>query len=111
MPRSPAIESRYGIRFSQVAVTAGGGMLDLRFLVLDAGRARPVGHARRTFPVIVDERTGRIMNGLAMAMFPHNPRRGYQYFLLYRNDGGTVATGDRVSVRVGSTWLRGIPVR
>jgi hypothetical protein len=111
MPRNPAIESTYGIRFSHVAVTAGGGMLDVRFLVLDSEKAQPVGHSPKTFPVIVDQQTGRVISGLAMAMWPHNPKRGYQYFLIYRNDGGTVASGDKVSIKVGSSWLRGITVR
>lgn len=111
MPRSQAMELRYGIRFSQVAVTAEGGMLDVRYIVLDSETARSVGHAKSTFPIVVDDRTGRELSGLAMSMFPHDPIAGYQYVELYRNDSGTVSTGDTVSIRVGTTWLRGITVR
>lgn len=111
MPRSTAMELHYGVRFSSVAVTAGGGMLDLRYVVEDAQKARDLGTTRATFPVLVDERTGRTLSGLFMSMFPHDPVAGTQYFLLYRDDGATVHPGDRIAIRIGRSWLQGVPVR
>jgi len=111
MPRSTAMELRYGVRFSSVAVTAGGGMLDLRYVVEDAQKARDLGHTRATAPVLVDDRSGRVLSGLFMSMFPHDPVAGYQYYLLYRNDGATLHRGSTVSIRIGNSWLRGVMVR
>ena len=111
VPHNAAVELRFGIRISQIAVTAGGGMVDVRYIALDPDRALAFGHRRSTFPVLVDERTGRELGGLAMSMFPHHLLAGRQYYLLYRNDGGTVRSGDTVSVRMGSLWLRHVVVR
>lgn len=111
VPHNAAVELRFGIRISQVAVTAGGGMVDVRYVVLDPDRALAFGHRQSTFPVLVDDRSGRELGGLAMSMFPHHLLAGRQYYLLYRNDGGTVRTGDTVSVRMGSLWLRHVVVR
>ena len=111
VPHNPTVELRYGIRVSQIAVTAAGGMVDVRYIALDPDRAVAFGHTRSTFPVLVDERTGRTLGGLAMSMFPHHMQAGRQYYLLYRNDGGTVRTGDKVSVKMGSLWLRHVVVR
>jgi hypothetical protein len=111
VPHSAAIEARDGIRVSQVAVTADGGMIDVRYIVLDPDRALAVGHSKQTFPVLIDDRSGRTLGGLAMSMWPHHMLVGRQYYLLYRNDGGTVQTGDTVSVKVGKLWLRHVVVR
>jgi protocatechuate 3,4-dioxygenase beta subunit len=42
VPASPAIEQRYGVRINMVGVTADGGLLDLRFTVLDATSCAPI---------------------------------------------------------------------
>ena len=38
-PVSPAIEARWGVRVSHVGVSADGGLVDVRFVVLDPDRA------------------------------------------------------------------------
>ena len=39
MPLNPEIEARWGIRVTQVAVSADGGLIDFRFLVLEPENA------------------------------------------------------------------------
>src|SRR5262245_27158038 len=48
------LAQRSGVRITQVAVTGAGGLVDLRYLVVDPDRAAVVHEAT---PVIVDEET------------------------------------------------------
>ena len=110
VPTSAAVEARYGIRITRIDVSGGGGVIDLRFRVLDAERAVAAVHGTTQVPAIVDERTGGILKGLLMGMSPHHLIGGRGYYLLYRNDGGLLRPGAHVSVQIGSLWLRHVTV-
>ncbi|MDP1877605.1 MAG: hypothetical protein Q8M17_08625, partial [Actinomycetota bacterium] len=53
MPISAEIEATYGVRFTGVDVTAGGGMIQIRFQVLDSDKTAAI-HADDGAPVVVD---------------------------------------------------------
>ena len=55
VPRNMAIEQRWGIRVTQVGVTADGGLLDFRYLVLDADKALSMFDDEKTQPQLVTE--------------------------------------------------------
>src|SRR6478672_235826 len=42
MPVSPQIEATYGVRFTGVDVTAGGGMIQIRYQVLDSAKTEAI---------------------------------------------------------------------
>lgn len=109
-PQSAAMEARWGVRFSQVAVTADGGLVDLRYVVLDEARAAGVGASGATSPKVYDERSQTLLDTPTMAPHGHHLRRGSTAFLLLRNTGGAVRRGDRVTIVVGRTRLSGVPV-
>lgn len=109
-PRSAEIEARWGARFSQVAITAGGGLVDVRYVVLDASRAVALGRSAQTTPMVYDERSHTLLNTPTMAPHAHHLRAGATSFLLLRNTGGAVRRGDRVTIVVGRARLSGVPV-
>ena len=47
------------------STTAAGGLIDLRYQVLDPDKANSL-HAQQTPPALVDERTGLVVNQLLM---------------------------------------------
>ena len=111
MPISAEIEARYGIRFTSVDITAGGGMIQLRYQVLDADKTLAI-HDEPTAPVVIDS------NGVKYAdpgMVGHThvgktKMPGTTDFILLANSQGGVTPGSIVTVKVGDLELRKIVV-
>jgi hypothetical protein len=115
-PLPPAVSAaglveRSGVRVVRVAVTGGGGLLDVRYEVVDPGRAGNL-HDAATPPAIVDERTGAPIEGLLMGHAPHSrPKAGVTSVLIFVNPGNSVRRGDRVSLVLGGARLEHVVVR
>jgi len=98
MPANPAIEDRWGIRVSQIGVTADGGLVDFRFVVLDPDKALAMMQDVNNLPVLVAEDKSGIINSAAMMPTKHELTPGKTYFLLYRNTQNAVKPSALVSV-------------
>jgi hypothetical protein len=115
-PLPPAVSAaglaeRSGVRVVRVAVTGGGGLLDVRYEVVDPGRAADL-HDAATPPAVVDERTGAPIEGLLMGHAPHSrPKAGVTSVLIFVNPGNMVRRGDRVSLVLGGARLEHVVVR
>lgn len=101
LPSSSAIEARYGVQFTMVGVTADGGLLDLRFSVLDADKAMAMHQNPSIQPYIIDEQTGTTIDSSPTMSHKHPLEVGRTYFELYRNPKGLVQPGRLVTVVVG----------
>jgi hypothetical protein len=108
---SAGLLQRSGVRVVRVAATGGGGLLDLRFQVVDPDRAAAV-HDADTPPAVVDERTGGAITALLMG-HAHTGRlkAGVTYYLVFENPGNFVRRGDRVSVVLGDARLEHVRVQ
>src|SRR3990172_2056720 len=93
-----AFETATGVRIVRVALTAGGGMIDLRYQVIDPQKALII-HDEGNFPAIVDEASGAIINTPWMN---HSHSGEYQagvtYYTLMMNSGGVLSRGSKVTV-------------
>ena len=105
MPISPAIEEQWGVRVTQIGVTADGGLVDFRFIVLDPDKALAALQDVNKLPVLVAEDTGTVVNSVALHGREHNLNPGQTYFLLYRNTGGAIKPGGAVTVKFGDLLL------
>ena len=105
LPASPAIEQRYGVRINMVGVTADGGLLDLRFTVLDSDKAMAMHQDLSIQPYIIDELTGAKIDSSPTMSHKHQLNVGLTYFELYRNPKGVVQPGRLVTVVVGDERL------
>jgi hypothetical protein len=98
-----------GVRISQLAVTGAGGLIDLRYQVLDADKAAIV-HGGT--PVMVDEGTGVVVNQLLMG---HKHKgalhAGQTYYLVFLNPGNLVRHGARMTVQLGDARVAHVPVQ
>jgi hypothetical protein len=102
---------RSGVRVVRVAVTGGGGLLDLRFQVVDPDLAVAV-HDADTPPALVDERTGGAITALLMGHAHHGRlKAGVTYYLVFENPGNLVRRGDRVSVVLGDARVAHVLVQ
>jgi hypothetical protein len=108
-PASPAIEARYGIRVTQIGLTADGGLLDLRFVVIDAARAEQLSHGGVHMRLVVED-GNHLLDSEAMAPHGGALHVGSAYFSLFRNDGGLLGHGSRVTLLVGDLRLEHLVV-
>jgi hypothetical protein len=106
-PVSPAIEARWGVRVSHVGVSADGGLVDVRFVVLDPDRALALlGDATETnIPVLIAEGSGAVVRSAALMPPKHNLIAGRTMYLLYRNTGGAIQRGHTVTFGFGKLHL------
>jgi hypothetical protein len=103
--------ARHGIDVTLVAVTAAGGLVELRMQVTDPDKADGVLHEPSDRPVIVSEDTGAT---LVMAAPPHHHgdlQLGGSYFFLLANAHNAVRVGSEVTLVIGDSRLEHLAVQ
>ena len=111
MPVSAEIEATYGVRFTGVDVTAGGGMIQIRYQVLDSAKTEAI-HGTDLAPIVVDSR-GVEYKDPGMAGHSHvgkTQAAGTTDYILLANAQGGVVAGSVVTIRVGDLALVDVPV-
>ena len=102
---------RSGVKITQVAVTGDGGLVDLRFTVVDANKAATL-HDPANPPAVVDQRTGLVVKDLLMSHAHTSPfKAGVTYYLVFNNPGNWVHSGDKVAVLLGNARVENVTVR
>jgi hypothetical protein len=109
-PASPAIEGRFGIRVTQIGLTGDGGMLDMRFVAIDPALADQLSHGGKVHLRLVVEDGNRLLDSEAMAPHGGAMRAGATYFTLFRNDGGMLHHGSKVTLLIGDLRLEHLVV-
>ena len=105
------LAERSGVRLVRVAVTGGGGLLDLRYQVVDPSKAVAV-HEAKTPPAIIDERTGLVLNRLLMGHAHHGQlKAAVSYYLIFENTGNWVRRGSEVTVLLGDAQVEHVAVK
>lgn len=105
-----ALEERWGIRVKQVGVTAEGGLVDLRYTVIDPDKAARMFEDLATVPLITTADGTRIQ--LTSKVKHHQQfETGRTYYILYKNPRDAVRAGSIVSVLVGDARVDGIVAR
>ncbi|MEU7875204.1 hypothetical protein [Dactylosporangium sp. NPDC049140] len=105
-----ALMERSGVKITQVAVTGDGGLVDLRYKVVDAARANTL-HDPSTPPAVVDEESGLVVHQLLMDHSHTGPyKTGVTYYLVFNNPGNWVHHGSRVSIMLGNAQVEHVPV-
>jgi hypothetical protein len=105
------LAERSGVRLVRVAVTGDGGLLDLRYQMVDPGKAAAV-HEARTPPAIIDERTGLVLNRLLMGHAHHGQLKpAVSYYLIFENTGNWVHRGSVVTVLLGDAQVEHVVVK
>ncbi|GII65405.1 hypothetical protein Skr01_54900 [Sphaerisporangium krabiense] len=104
------LPGRAGVRLVRVAVSGGGGLVDLRFQVLDPAKAQAL-HDAATPPILVDETSGVIVKDLYMGHSHTGPyKAAVTYYLVFINPGNWIRRGTKVTVLLGATQVPHVPV-
>ena len=106
-----AIQAAWGIRITSVAVTANGGLVDVRYQVVDPDKALGI-HDPESLPILIDEASGYALDkpGLHAEHKVRGYRAGGVYYLLYQNNYGLLKPGSRVTIRMGEVQLEHVVV-
>jgi len=105
------LEQEYGIKVSLVAVTADGGLVDLRFTVVDRDKAGHVLHDAAELPQLLLPDLGAVLRAPQPRAHKLDLVNGASYFLLYPNSGGLVQAGAPVSVVIDAIRLEPVAAR
>lgn len=104
------LTQRVGVRVTSVAVTGGGGLVDLRFRVFDPDKAAAI-HDPATPPAIVDEASGLLISQLFMGHAHSGPfAPAVTYYLIFENTANWVHHGSKVTVLLGDAQLEHVIV-
>lgn len=103
-----AIEDRWGIRVTQIAATADGGLVDLRYEITDPDKAIFMYDEIGNVPRLVTEDGTEI--GITALPHEHDLEFGQTYFIIYRNVAGAVKPGERLTVVVGDLTVESFQV-
>jgi hypothetical protein len=104
VPTSAVIEQRWGIKVTGVILLADGGLVAIRYQVVDPAKDGKI-HSGGTanLPVLIDERTGREIRSTAALMHVHyadGGTTGKSYSILYGNSGGALSRGAVVTIKM-----------
>ncbi|SCE94700.1 hypothetical protein [Micromonospora mirobrigensis] len=111
VPHDGQLEAALGVRFTQAAVVGDGGLVELRYLVLDTQKASAFQNDTKHPPRLRNERSGKLAWRAALMKQGHELRPGQSYYLLYLNNGGAVRRGDTIEITSGQRRLAHVPVR
>lgn len=109
-PSSPDFESRSGAKIVRATLAADGGLLDVRYTVINAPNAQRWFADTTTPPKLRDQRNGVVIDRVAPMRDAHQQRPGQTYFLIYQNAHNAIHRGDLIDLTVAGATLRDIPV-
>jgi len=107
-----ALEEQYGLHVYLVAVTAAGGLVDVRFKFVDGEKAKLLLQDPENFPTL------QVSGSQVTLTAPEEGRPaeitfedGANLFLLYQNAAGIVKPGTPVVIRFGDIQVDPIPAK
>ena len=108
------LKNRWGVEITALRRTANGHMLDFRYKVLDADKAKSL-FVRKTKPSLIHEPTGKVLavpnTAKAGPLRNSNaPKQGKIYWMFFGNAGNLVKAGDKVNVAIGDFRAEGLTV-
>ena len=127
--QAAAVEEAWGIRVSRVTLTAGGGLVDVRYQVTDPEKAaralaasvqghdEPTDEDLRNSPLLVDDSTGYAVTEAVIHQTGRvklerlNPKAGLTYFIIFSNTNGLFRPGGRATLAIGDVRLEHLPVQ
>lgn len=109
-----AIAKKWGIHIESIKLTASGYMLDFRYRVLDARKAKPI-FERKTKPILRDDATGvevavPVPPKTGALRSSNDPKAGRTYFMFFANPARFIKAGSAVTVTIGAVRISGLRV-
>ena len=103
-----ALEENYGLRVQLLAVTAAGGLVDLRLQIADAEKAQAFLDDAANFPALRAGTDTVLRTAEDAAMQDIQFENGKSIFVLYPNTGNIIKSGDPVNIVLGDLQVEAI---
>lgn len=110
LPTSSEVETKSGVKVVRASLAADGGLLDVRYIVLDAPKAQRWLADTSKPPKLKNLRNSAIIDRVAPMRSAHQQRPGQTYFLMYQNTQNLIHRGDLIDLTVAGVTLHNIPV-
>ena len=99
------LKKQWGIEITSLQMSAAGHMIDFRYRVLDAKKAKTL-FARENKPYLIDEASGKVLSVPNMAKvgplrISGDSKEGRVYWIFFGNIPGLVKSGSKVTVVIG----------
>ena len=107
-----ALEEEYGLRVNLIAVTAAGGLVDLRFKILDAEKAKQLLHEGKNLPQLAIADSGVVLNASEDSL-----PQGFKVeddgnlYLMYPNVHNAVKPGISLAITFGDLQVEPIQAK
>jgi hypothetical protein len=103
------LEEQYGLRVNLVAVTAAGGLVDVRMKLVDAEKAKLLLSEKSNFPSLwIEDKQVSIVLSDEVISQEITFENGASLYLMFPNAGTAVQTGTDVTIRFGTVALEPI---
>jgi len=108
------LEEKWGIRILGVRLTAADFMLDFRYRVLDADKAKSL-LSRQIKPHLIDQETGKKFEVPRTRLGPMRqtavkPQADRNYIIFFANTGNVLKRGSKVTVVIGEFVVENLVV-
>lgn len=108
------LESRWGVEFLAIRLSAEGYLLDFRYKVIDAEKAAPL-FSREIKPYLLDQASGSVFGvpsspKVGSLRQTRPPVAGKNYFIMFANPDNYVKQGNKVSVVIGDLKIENLTV-
>lgn len=99
------LNENWGIEITRLHITASGYMIDFRYRVLDAVKAKELFN-RQKKPYLIDQATGKVMavpniGKVGPLRNSNMPKEGKIYWMFFDNMMGLIKPGSKVTVVIG----------
>lgn len=109
--KAQGMASTTGVSVTQVAITGGGELVDLRYQVVDPTKAATL-HDPATPPAVVEEDSGLVIHQLLMNHAHTGAfHAGETYYLVFTNPQNRLQRGDYVTVLLGNSAIEHVLVQ
>jgi hypothetical protein len=106
------LEETYGLRVNLIAVTAAGGMVDLRLKMIDGEKAKSLLQDKKNFPVLLaSDGNTRLEASEDTKSQEIKFEDNGDLFLLFPNTGNVIKRGSSVTLVFGETALNPIDAK
>ena len=105
------LSEQYGLGVNLIAVTAAGGMVDLRLRITDAEKAKALLDDQTNFPALRARDGVILQTSEDIASQPIKFEDGANIFVLYMNTQNAVKPGDSVTIVFGDLQVEAIQTK
>lgn len=99
------LKEKWGIEVTSVRLAAAGHMVDFRYRVLDAKKAKTL-FVREHKPYLMDQESKKVlavpnMGKVGPLRTSNMPQEGRIYWMFFGNSDGLIKTGSKVTITIG----------